>query len=201
MAALRASMTSRRESGSRSGRRSTADDRAIFQERVLPGSLTPAEYSRGGYPVTRSWARTGFSYQIVRQPEAIELHFRGRGGEPARIDQTPPVRGRWHRERTIRMGRRCRRPGGLLRGGALALPATRHRGDAGCRRVGSPGRDHRQVRARSRPHRCRASRSRCAGRSSSARPACGSRRRRHSAVVRASPLPPSAPASGSTGPS
>lgn len=52
------------------------DDRAIFQERVLPGSLTPGEYSRGGYPVTRSWARTGFSYQIVREPSAIELHFR-----------------------------------------------------------------------------------------------------------------------------
>lgn len=52
------------------------DDRAIFQERVLPGSLTPGEYSRGGYPVTRSWARTGFSYQIVREPKAIELDFR-----------------------------------------------------------------------------------------------------------------------------
>jgi hypothetical protein len=53
-----------------------SDDRAIFQERILHGSLSLEEYRRGGYPVAGSWARSGFSYQIVREPEVIELHFR-----------------------------------------------------------------------------------------------------------------------------
>lgn len=53
-----------------------ADDRAIFQERVLPGWLGLEEYGTGGYPAAYSWASAGFGYQIVREPDAIELHFR-----------------------------------------------------------------------------------------------------------------------------
>ncbi len=53
-----------------------ADDRAILQERVLPGSLSEEAYRHGEYPVAFSWARAAFSYQIVREPEAVVLHCR-----------------------------------------------------------------------------------------------------------------------------
>ena len=53
-----------------------ADDRAILQERILPGSLAEDAYRHGEYPVAFSWARTAFSYQVVREPEAIVLHCR-----------------------------------------------------------------------------------------------------------------------------
>jgi alpha-amylase len=52
-----------------------ADDRAMLQERVLPYTLSPETYAAGGYPTAFSWARTGFSYQVVQEPSAVELHF------------------------------------------------------------------------------------------------------------------------------
>jgi alpha-amylase len=53
-----------------------ADERAILQERILPHSLGLETYACGGYPAAFSWARTGFSYQLLREPGAVELHFR-----------------------------------------------------------------------------------------------------------------------------
>src|SRR4029079_12407876 len=79
------------------------DDRAIFQERILAGSLTLDEYSRGGYPVVRSWARSGCSYQIVREPEAIELHFRAPGTSPHALTK----RIRFERDGTVSAQSQC----------------------------------------------------------------------------------------------
>jgi alpha-amylase len=61
------------------------DDRAILQERVLPGWLTLEEYRRGGYAVAYSWAAAGFNYQIVNQPEAIELRCQSGDGSRHRL--------------------------------------------------------------------------------------------------------------------
>ena len=57
-----------------------ADDRAMLQERILPHTLALETYACGGYDAAFSWARTGFSYQLLREPGAVELHFRSADG-------------------------------------------------------------------------------------------------------------------------
>lgn len=53
-----------------------ADERAMLQERILPRTLSLEAYACGGYSTAFNWARTGFSYQLLREPGAVELHFR-----------------------------------------------------------------------------------------------------------------------------
>ena len=52
-----------------------ADERAMLQERVVPHTLSLEAYAGGGYPAAFNWARTGFSYQLLREPGAVELRF------------------------------------------------------------------------------------------------------------------------------
>ena len=54
------------------------EDRAIFQERVLPGDLTLAAYRDGDYPVLHTWATTKL--------RLIAIHEGGAGALPSQND-------------------------------------------------------------------------------------------------------------------
>ncbi len=50
-----------------------AEDRALFVERILPGSLGLEEYAGGDYRPARSWARTAFEYAVRRRRGGLEI--------------------------------------------------------------------------------------------------------------------------------
>jgi hypothetical protein len=50
-----------------------AEDRALFVDRVLPGSLSEEQYASGDYLSVRSWARTSYNVTIEEFPDAVEL--------------------------------------------------------------------------------------------------------------------------------
>jgi alpha-amylase len=50
-----------------------AEDRALFLERILPGSLSLDQYAGGDYRPVLSWARAGFAYSVRRRRGALEI--------------------------------------------------------------------------------------------------------------------------------
>jgi alpha-amylase len=59
-----------------------AEDRALFLERILPGSLGLEEFVRGDYRPVHSWARTPFDFAVQRRRGALEIACAtGEGGE------------------------------------------------------------------------------------------------------------------------
>ncbi len=49
------------------------DDRALLVDRLLPGSLPLADYTRGDYPVVRSWARERCAFTAERRQGGVEV--------------------------------------------------------------------------------------------------------------------------------
>jgi hypothetical protein len=59
-----------------------AEDRALFLERILPGSLGLEEFVRGDYRPVYSWARRPFDFAVQRRRGALEIACAtGEGGE------------------------------------------------------------------------------------------------------------------------
>jgi hypothetical protein len=61
-----------------------AEDRVLFVERILPGSLGLEEYAGGDYQPARSWGRTAFEYAVRRRRGGLELAC-ATGGGPERL--------------------------------------------------------------------------------------------------------------------
>jgi alpha-amylase/alpha-mannosidase (GH57 family) len=61
-----------------------ADDRALFVDRVLSGSLPLEQYMGGDYWPARSWARSSCRFSIDRQRAGIEITCSFPGSEAAR---------------------------------------------------------------------------------------------------------------------
>jgi alpha-amylase len=56
-----------------------AEDRALFVDRVLPAGLTQDGYAAGAYQPVRSWARVGFTAEVVASAEAVEVRLEADG--------------------------------------------------------------------------------------------------------------------------
>ncbi len=57
-----------------------ADERALFVDRILPGSLGLEDYARGEYRATVSWSRSRFGVEIARRKGAVDGVCRGLSG-------------------------------------------------------------------------------------------------------------------------
>lgn len=57
------------------------DDRAFFVDRILSADVTAAEYAKAAYAPMNSWARAPLDFEVIEQPDSVEVVCRGDGIE------------------------------------------------------------------------------------------------------------------------